>query len=123
MPEETTNCTVLYLRYKLRISPDAFLAHSQEAANIIASVDGLIWKTWLRNNEELEMGGIYLFASRETAQAYLNHALIQAVRSNPAVISSHSQLWDVEPSLSALTRAPLQDVRAHYSDALMAGGR
>jgi len=71
------------------------------------------------------MGGMYLFANRETAEAYLNHPAIQAVCSNPAVVSIQSELWDVESSLSALTRGPLRDICAQYSepDALVAGGR
>jgi hypothetical protein len=62
------------------------------------------------------MGGIYLFANRQTAEAYLNHPVIQAVRSNPAVVSTESKLWDVESSLSALTRAPLRDVSTQTSE-------
>ena len=120
-----TTYTVLHLRFKLRVPPDVLLAKSREAANIIASVDGLIWKIWVSQLEQFELGGIYLFASRETAEAYLNHPVVQAVCSNPAVVSAQSELWDVESSLSALTRAPLQDICAHYSEAelLMAGGR
>jgi hypothetical protein len=116
--------TVLHLRFKLRVPPDVFLAHSREAAAIIASVEGLIWKIWVFQ-EELEIGGIYLFANRETAEAYVNHPVIQAVCSNPNVVSTQSQLWNVESSLSALTRAPLRDIRVQYSepDALVAGGR
>ena len=123
--ESATTCTVLQLRFKLQVPPDAFLAQSQEAAKAIASVEGLIWKIWVLQEEEFEMGGIYLFASRETAEAYLNHPVIQAVRSNPAVVSSESQLWNVASSLSALTRAPLRDIRVQDSepDALVAGGR
>jgi len=122
--KSTTTYTVLHLRFKLRVPPDALLAHSREAATIIASVDGLIWKIWVWQDEEFNMGGIYLFADRETAEAYLNHPVVQAVRSNPAVVSSQSQLWDVESSLSALTRAPLPDTGVRYSetDTLMAGG-
>ena len=52
------------------------------------------------------MGGMYLFANREAAEAYLKHPVVQAVRSNPAVVSTRSEIWDVESSLSALTRAP-----------------
>ena len=117
--------SVLHLRFKLRVPPDLLLAQSREAATIIASVEGLIWKIWVLQEEEFEMGGIYLFANRETAEAYLKHPVIQAICSNPAVVSSHSQLWDVESSLSALTRAPLQGFFAQYSApvALMAGGQ
>jgi hypothetical protein len=120
-----TTYTVLHLRFKLRVRPHALLAHCREAANAIASVEGLIWKIWVSQEEEFEMGGIYLFANREAAEAYLNHhPAIQAVRSNPAVVSAEAQLWAVENSLSALTRAPLRDIRAQYSEpvALAAGG-
>ena len=126
MPEKSNaTYTVLHLRFKLRVPPDVLLAHSREAATIIASVEGLIWKVWVLQKEEFEIGGMYLFANREAAEAYLKHPVIQAVSSNPAVVSHQSQLWDVESSLSALTRAPLQDICAQYSksDALVAGGQ
>ncbi len=117
--------TLLQLRFKLRVPPHLLLAQSQQAATVIASVEGLIWKIWVFEEDEFEIGGMYLFANRETAEAYLSHPVIQAVRSNPAVILAQSQLWDVESSLSALTRAPLGDMRMPSSvpDALVAGGR
>jgi len=120
-----TTYTVLHLRFKLRVPPEVLLSHSREAANIIASVEGLIWKIWIFREEESEMGGMYLFANRAAAEAYVKHPVIQAVCSNPAVLSHQSQLWDVESSLSALTRAPLQDVytQCSKSDALVAGGQ
>jgi hypothetical protein len=113
------------MRLKLRVPPDTFLAKSREAATVIASVKGLIWKIWILQQEELEMGGMYLFANRETAEAYLNDPVVQAVRSNPAVVSIESRLWDVESSLSAITRAPLRDVRVQSSEpeAALAGGQ
>ena len=123
--KNATTYTVLHLRFKLRVPPHVVLAHSREAATTIASVEGLVWKIWILREEEFEMGGMYLFANRETAEAYINHPVIQAVRTNPAVVSTQSQLWDVESSLSALTRAPLQHIRVQYSEpeALVAGGR
>ena len=126
MPEKSaTTYTVLHMRLKLRVPPDVFLANSREAATVIASVEGLIWKIWILQQEELEMGGMYLFANRETAEAYLNDPVVQAVRSNPAVVSTESRLWDVESSLSTITRAPLQDVRVQPSEAeaVLAGGQ
>ena len=123
--KSATPYTVLHLRFKLRVPPDVFLAQSREAATVIASVEGLIWKIWVMREEEFAMGGMYLFANRETAEAYLNHPIVLAVCSNPAVVSTESQLWDVESSLSALTRAPLGDICVQYSepDALVAGGQ
>ena len=126
LEKSATTYTVLQLRFKLRVPPDVLLTRSREAATIIASVEGLIWKIWvLQEEEEFEMGGMYLFANRETAEAYLNHPVVKAVRSNPAVVSTESQLWDVESFLSALTRAPLRDVSAQSSEleVLLAGGQ
>jgi Putative mono-oxygenase ydhR len=123
--KSNATCTVLHLRFKLRVPPDVLLAKSRETASFIASVEGLIWKIWVSQEEEFEMGGIYLFANRETAEAYLNHPIVEAVGLNPNVVSTHSQLWDVESSLSALTRAPLEGFFAQYSEpyALATGGR
>ncbi|HXY47803.1 MAG TPA: YdhR family protein [Terriglobales bacterium] len=123
--KSATPYTVLHLRFKLRVPPDVLLAQSREAARIIASVDGLIWKIWVSQEEQFEMGGMYLFANREAAEAYLNHPVVQAVCSNPAVISSQSELWEVESVLSALTRAPLPEICMQYAEphALMVGGQ
>jgi len=123
--KSATTYTVLQLRFKLRVPPSVLLAHAREAAGIIASINGLIWKIWVSQEEKFEMGGIYLFANRETAEAYLDHPVIQTVSSNPAVMSRQSQLWDVVGPLSALTRAPLGDIRAQHSEpeALLAGSQ
>jgi hypothetical protein len=122
--ERATSYTILHLRFKLRVPPDVLIAQSREAAAIIASVQGLIWKIWISKKDEFEIGGLYLFADREAAEAYLRHPVIQAVRSNPAVVSSDSQLWAVESSLSALTRGPLRAPRVQTSEpvAVLAGG-
>jgi hypothetical protein len=50
--KSVTNYTVLHLRFKLRVPPDVLLAHSRNAATIIASVEGLIWKIWILREEE-----------------------------------------------------------------------
>jgi hypothetical protein len=115
----------LHLRFKLRVPPHTFLGHSREVARIIASIEGLIWKLWVLQEEEFEVGGVYLFANRESAEAYLNHPVVQVVCSNPAVISSHSQLWEIESSLSTLTRAPLPNIGEQFSEAVtvLAGGQ
>src|SRR5262252_321790 len=90
--KSATTYTVLHLRFKLRIPPGVLHAHSREAATIIASVEGLIWKIWVLQEEASETGGMYLFANRETAEAYLNHPVIQAVCSNPAVRSEERRV-------------------------------
>jgi hypothetical protein len=120
---EKTSPTVLHLRFKLRVPPDDLVGRCRQAAEKIASAEGLIWKIWLVQQEQREMGGTYLFADRQAAVDYLNHPIIQAVCSNPAVMSVDSQVWEVSESLSALTRGPLQDIRMEEPAVVMAGGR
>ena len=124
MAEKTSpGYTVLHLRFNLRVPPDVVLAHSYDAAKKIASVDGLIWKMWRGERERREAGGVYLVTSRASAVAYLNHPIIEAFCSNPAVVSTDCQIWEVEDSLSALTRGPLQDIGANEQELVLAGGR
>ena len=123
--KSATTYTVLHMRLKLRVPPDVFLAESREAATMIASVEGLIWKIWVSQQEKFEIGGIYLLTNREAAEAYLNHPIVRAVSSDPVVVSTQSELWDVDGSLSVLTRAPLWGVPVQSSEpeAVLAGGR
>ena len=74
--KSATTYTVLHLRFKLRVPPHVLLAHSREVATTIASVEGLIWKIWIFQKQELEMGGLYLFANRATSETYLKHPVI-----------------------------------------------
>jgi hypothetical protein len=115
----------LYLRFKLQVPPSVLAAQSRQAAPIVASVKGLIWKIWVVREDEFEMGGMYLFANRESAEAYLNHPVIQALCCSPAVVSTQSEVWDVDSFLSAVTRAPLQEIHQQNSEAaaMAAGGR
>jgi len=124
MEEKTSpGYTVLHLRFNLRVSPDVVLAHSRDAAIKVDAVEGLVWKIWLVERDRREMGGLYLFADRESAVGYLNHPIIEALCSNPAVVSMDCQVWNVEESLSALTRGPLADVRVGQQELVMTGGR
>ncbi|MGV3519318.1 YdhR family protein [Luteitalea sp.] len=97
---------VLHMRLTLNVPADVVLERLEEPARAIAATAGLLWKVWLRR-DDAEIGGVYLFADRRSAEAYLNGPLVQAVRNNPAVTSVEARMWDVEASLSALTRAPL----------------
>jgi len=123
--KSATTYTVLQLCFKLRVPPDVLLAESGQAATAIASVEGLIWKIWISRAEKSEIGGVYLFATPEAAEAYLKHPVIEALCRNPAVVCAHSQVWEVERSLSAVTRAPLANACTQSSqpEARVAGGR
>jgi len=97
--------TILHVRTTSRTSPSAILAGAGESARAIASVAGLIWKVWLVDEAAGELGGVYLFASRAQAQAYVDGPILERLRSDPRVARVTHRLWDTH-ALSAVTRAP-----------------
>jgi hypothetical protein len=74
-------------------------------AQSIAQEPGLIWKIWTEDASSGEAGGIYLFADRASAQAYL--VMHSARLKSFGVPQVNAKLFDVNDSLSLLDRAPL----------------
>jgi hypothetical protein len=101
----STSTTILYVRTTTRTSPGAILAGAADPARAIAAVPGLIWKVWLLDEAASEFGGVYLFASRGEAQAYVDGPFLEHLRHDPRVVRVEHRFWDTH-ALSALTRAP-----------------
>jgi hypothetical protein len=97
--------TILYVRTTTRTSPGAILAGAADPARAIAAVPGLIWKVWVLDEVASELGGVYLFASRAQAQAYVDGPILEHLRHDARVVRIEHRLWDTH-ALSALTRAP-----------------
>src|SRR5215216_6923846 len=76
---------VLQINYTFYSTPAEHVALCNQVAEAIAATPGLIWKTWLMNEADHEAGGIYLFESREAAEAYLNGPIVAAFGSNPVI--------------------------------------
>jgi len=74
-------------------------------AESIADEPGLLWKIWTENSATAEAGGIYLFADRASAEAYL--AMHTARLTGLGVTRVNGKIFDVNPALSTIDRAPL----------------
>lgn len=73
-------------------------------ARSIAEEPGLLWKIWTENAADRRAGGIYLFATPETAAAY---AKMHSERlAGFGITDIRAQTFDVNEGLSHLTRAP-----------------
>ena len=101
----STSTTILHVRTTTRTSPGAILAGAADPARAIAAVPGLIWKVWILDEAASELGGVYLFASRAQAQAYVDGPILEHLRHDPRVVRVEHRLWETH-ALSALTRAP-----------------
>lgn len=78
-----------------------------ELAEDIATEEGLIWKIWTESKENGEGGGIYLFESHETAQAYLEKH--SARLANFGVSEINAKEFDVNVPLTKIDRGYLGD--------------
>jgi len=96
--------TILHVRTTTRSSPGAILAGAAGPARAIAAVPGLIWKVWILDEAAAELGGVYLFASRAQAQAYVDGPILEHLRHDPRVVQVEHRMWDTH-ALSALTGA------------------
>ena len=84
---------------------DAMSEAMRDLAESIAKEPGLIWKIWTENPLTREAGGIYLFADRASAEAYL--AMHTARLKSFGITPVNGKIFAVNEALSAIDRAPL----------------
>jgi hypothetical protein len=73
----------------------------------LAGVAGLMWKVWILNAESQEAGGIYLFDSKASADAFLNGPLIAQIKALPAIRDISVKQFEVMKGVTAVTRGPV----------------
>ena len=81
--------------------------YTDDRARQFLSVPGLQWKIWLDGEEERRAGGIYLFDSRASAEAYVNGPIVARMKSNPDITELQIRIFDVRERMSAITHAPV----------------
>jgi hypothetical protein len=79
-------------------------SHSAEVAGRFVGLEGLQWKIWLVDEKSKTAGGIYLFESRDKAEAYAKGDMVAHltnVRDNVQV-----SVFDTIEAAGEITRAP-----------------
>jgi hypothetical protein len=98
---------VLQLNFKFSISGAEYEQAAASLASEFADVAGLRWKVWLLNESENEAGGLYLFDSDSSLQAFLSGPLAARVMSLPVLSDFSAKQFDVMADVSAITRGPV----------------
>lgn len=101
--------TIVQINYNFWITEREFEQAVSPAAELLSRIPGLEWKIWLKNAENKIGGGIYLFASRAAAEAYLAGPVVQQLKQHPAFTGVDVKVFSVMPALSEITRAPVFD--------------
>ena len=82
--------------------------YSADTAAPFVSLPGLEWKIWLDDPSDAQRsGGIYLFADRATAEAYVNGPIVARMKANTALRELDVRIFDVRRNMSEITRAPV----------------
>lgn len=81
--------------------------YTDDRAKQFLAVPGLQWKIWLDGEEERRAGGIYLFADRAAAEAYVNGPIVARMKANPDITDLQTRIFDVRERMSAITNAPV----------------
>lgn len=68
---------------------------------------GLHWKIWLDGDAERRAGGIYLFADRAAAEAYVNGPIVTRMKANPEITDLQIRIFDVRERMTAITNGPV----------------
>lgn len=81
--------------------------YTDDRAKQFLAVAGLQWKIWLDGEDDRRAGGIYLFADRAAAEAYVNGPIVARMKANPEITDLQIRLFDVRDRMSAITNAPV----------------
>jgi len=99
---------ILQINFNLNVSVAEYQKMADSVAHAFADVPGLRWKIWLLNPATQEAGGIYLFDSQASVDAYLNGPLVAQLKGLPSIGNISMKQFEVMPEATALTRGPLE---------------
>ena len=99
---------ILQINFNLDMPVAEYQKMVDSVAPAFLEVPGLRWKIWLLNPAAQEAGGIYLFDSQPSLDAYLNGPLVAKLRGLTSVRNISVKQFEVMPEASALTRGPFK---------------
>ena len=97
---------ILQVNMHLTVPVADYKAQSMQVAPMIAQMPGVIWKVWLLNVAEQEVGGIYLFEDESTLQNYVSGPLA-SLTSDPSFKDIRINSFGIIDSLTAITHGPV----------------
>jgi Putative mono-oxygenase ydhR len=95
----------LLIEFELSISAAEWEAHCHDFVGAMRALPGLEWKLWLIDEVRGTGGGIYLFSSAASAEAYATGPVVASLRESTAVRNVRVRILPVADELSEATFA------------------
>ena len=99
---------ILQINFNLNVPVAEYQKMADSIAEAFLDVPGLMWKIWVLNPAAQEAGGIYLFDSQASLDAYLDGPLVAKLRGLTAIRNVSMKQFEVMPEVTALTRGPVE---------------
>ena len=99
---------ILQINFNLDVPVAEYQKMVDSIAPAFVDVPGLRWKIWLLNPAANEAGGIYLFNSQASLDAYVNGPLVAQIRGLTSIRSISMKQFEVMAEVTALTRGPFE---------------
>jgi hypothetical protein len=106
---------ILQINFNFNVLAAEYQKIVDSVAQAFLNVPGLKWKIWLLNPAAQEAGGIYLFDSEASLDAYLNGPLVAKLRGLPAVRNISVKRFEVMPEATSVTRGPIEAAGPSYA--------
>ena len=94
---------ILQINFVFKVPVAEYRKMVDSVAHAFLDVPGLKWKIWLLNPAAREAGGIYLFDSQASLDAYRNGPLVAQLRELTTIQNISMKQFEVMPEASALT--------------------
>jgi hypothetical protein len=98
---------ILQINFELNVPAAEYQKMADSIAHAFVDVPGLRWKIWILNAAAQEAGGIYLFDSQPSLDAYVNGPLVAQLRGLTSIRNISMKKFEVIPEATALTRGPV----------------
>jgi len=99
---------ILQIHFNFNMPVAEYQKMADSVAHAFVDVPGLRWKIWLLGPAAQEAGGIYLFDSQASLDAYLNGPLVAQLRGLTSIRNISMKQFEVIPGATALTRGPFE---------------
>jgi len=106
---------ILQINFNLNAPVAEYQRVVDSVAGAFVNVPGLKWKIWLLNPAAEEAGGIYLFDSPASLDAYMNGPLVAKLRGLTVIRNVSMMQFEVMPEATALTRGPVEPASTSHA--------
>lgn len=94
---------ILQINFTLAAPAGQYQTLVDSVAPSFRDVPGLVWKIWLLNPSAQEAGGLYLFDSQSSLDAYRNGPLMAQLRALPFLHNISMKQFEIMPEATSLT--------------------